>query len=277
MMDLDKLLIAAGRHGAALPIVAIATDAWKDRRKSLSAAARRWAEAHAFAAEPGSHLAVPGPDGKIAEILAGAGGASGDPFALGKFARALPPGLYSLGGDVSNLRLAALAWCLEAYSFASYRKSSAEPARLVCPNGVDRAEILRAARAVYIVRDLVNTPASDLGPAELEAAARQLAAAHQGQASGDQGSSTPPRLPDDPRGRQGEPAGPASHRFHLGAGARAQGDAGRQGRVLRYRRPRHQARLRHGSDEEGHGRRGHGPRPGPDDHGRPGFRCACGF
>ncbi|MGQ0486070.1 MAG: leucyl aminopeptidase family protein [Hyphomicrobiales bacterium] len=177
-MDLDRLLTAGGRHGAAIPIVAVAKDAWQDRRKSLSAAARKWAEVHAFAAEPGSHLAVPGADGKIAEILAGAGTAADDPFALGKLARALPPGLYSLGGDVVDPRLAALAWCLDAYSFASYRKNAAEPARLICPSGVDRAEILRAARAVYIVRDLVNTPASDLGPAELETAARRLAATH---------------------------------------------------------------------------------------------------
>ncbi len=177
-MDLDRLLTAAGRHGAAIPIVAIAGAAWHERRKSLSAAARQWAGAHAFAAEPGSHLAIPGPDGKIAEVLAGAAAASGDPFALGKLARTLPPGLYSLGGDVSGPRLAALAWCLEAYSFASYRKTGAEPARLVCPKGVDRAEVLRAARAVHMVRDLVNTPASDLGPAELEAAARRLAVAH---------------------------------------------------------------------------------------------------
>ncbi len=178
MMDLDRLLTAARRHQAAIPIVAIARAAWHERRKSLSAAARQWAGAHAFAAEPGSHLAIPGPDGKVAEVLAGAAAASGDAFALGKLARALPSGLYSLGGDVSNMRLAALAWCLEAYNFASYRKNSAEPARLVCPKGVDRTEVLRAARAVYMVRDLVNTPASDLGPAELEAAARKLAAAH---------------------------------------------------------------------------------------------------
>jgi leucyl aminopeptidase len=127
---------------------------------------------------PGSHLAVPGPDGTIAEILAGAGSVAGDPFALGKLARALPPGLYSIGGDAGELRLAALAWCLEAYGFAAYGKAGGEPARLLCPKSVDRAAVLRATRGVYLVRDLINTPASDLGPAELEAAARKLAAAH---------------------------------------------------------------------------------------------------
>ncbi len=178
MMHLDRLLTATGRRERTIPILVIANAAWSERRKNLASAARRWVEAHAFAAEPGSHLAVPGPDGRIAQVLAGAAAAAGDPFALGKLARALPPGLYSLGGDAGEPRLVALAWCLEAYDFAAYGKSGAAPARLVCPGGVDRAEILRAARAVYTVRDLVNTPASDLGPAELEAAARNLAAAH---------------------------------------------------------------------------------------------------
>jgi len=177
-MDIDRLLVAGGRRENAVPIRVVAAASWQERRRTLSAAARRWAGAHSFAAAPGSHLAVPGSDGKIAEILVGAGGAAGDPFALGKLARALPPGLYSIGGDADELRLVALAWCLEAYGFAAYGKAGGEPARLVCPSSVDRAAVLRAAHAVYLVRDLVNTPASDLGPAELEAAARKLAAAH---------------------------------------------------------------------------------------------------
>ncbi len=177
-MDIDRLLAAAGAREKAIPIRVVAAAAWNGRRKTLSAAARLWAGAHGFTAAPGSHLAVPGPHGKVAEILAGAGAVPGDPFALGKLARALPPGLYSMGGDAGELRLVALAWCLEAYGFAAYGKAGGEPARLLCPGSVDRAAILRAARAVYMVRDLVNTPASDLGPAELEAAARKLAAAH---------------------------------------------------------------------------------------------------
>jgi leucyl aminopeptidase len=178
MMDIDNLLMAAGRRRNAIPIRAIAGTRWSERRRSLSTAARQWAAAHGFAAEPGSCLSVPGPDGGIAEVLAGADGATGDPFALGKLARALPPGLYSMGGDVGDLRLAALAWCLEAYRFTDYGKSAAAPARLECPKGVDRTAVLRAVRAVHMVRDLVNTPASDLGPAELETAARKVAAAY---------------------------------------------------------------------------------------------------
>jgi leucyl aminopeptidase len=72
----------------------------------------------------------------------------------------------------------ALGWCLEAYGFDAYGKPSPRAAKLVCPKGVDREAILRAARASYMVRDLVNTPASDMGPDELESAARAVASAH---------------------------------------------------------------------------------------------------
>jgi hypothetical protein len=58
------------------------------------------------------------------------------------------------------------------------------------------------------------------------------------------------------------------HRFHLGAGARSEGHAHRQGGLFRYRRPRHQAALGHAADEEGHGRRGKRPGPCADDHDR---------
>ena len=61
------------------------------------------------------------------------------------------------------------------------------------------------------------------------------------------------QLPHDPRRGAGERPAAAAHRSPLGFGARAQGHHHRQGHLLRYRRPRHQARQRHGADEEGHG------------------------
>ena len=62
-------------------------------------------------------------------------------------------------------------------------------------------------------------------------------------------------LPGDPRGRAGQRARAAAGRPHLGRSGGAQGDAGRQGRLLRHGRARHQAVLEHAADEEGHGRR----------------------
>ena len=105
-------------------------------------------------------------------------------------------------------------------------------------------------------RDLINTPANDLGPAELEAAARAWAARMRASFSVHRRattcwrrtsrSSTPSAAPR--RGRRGSSTSPGARPF------RPQGDAGRQGRVLRHRRPQHQAGRRHAADEEGHGR-----------------------
>ena len=174
MADMEKLLVAAGTGAKAVEITIVARGGWTDLRQTLSPAQQAWADANGFAAEPGRHLAIPGPKGGIDRILSGE--ADGDAFAPGKLARSLPPGLYAISGT-GNPRLAALGWCLEAYGFAAYGKTQGQPARLVCPKGVDRDDLLRAARAAYLVRDLVNTPASDLGTDELEAAARKIAGA----------------------------------------------------------------------------------------------------
>src|SRR5262249_51113949 len=78
----------------------------------------------------------------------------------------------------SDARLAALAFALGPYRSARYRTAEAKAIRLEVPDGVDGADLSRIAEGVTLARDLINTPANDLGPAELEEAARALAARH---------------------------------------------------------------------------------------------------
>jgi len=73
---------------------------------------------------------------------------------------------------------AALAWLMGGYDFDRYKKKSARKARLVLSSGVDGEEVSRIAESLFLARDLVNTPANDMGPAELESAARALAKHH---------------------------------------------------------------------------------------------------
>jgi len=174
MISPDTILSAATRRKT-VPVHVIAAVNWQKVRRNLSATARAWADAQRFAADAGRSLAVPGVHGELDCVLAGAGDlASADGFTLGRLVRELPEGLYELRGDTGDPRLAALAWCLEAYGYSAYRKMAAPKARLVCPAGVDREEVLRAARAVYLVRDLVNAPASAMGPDDLERAVRAV-------------------------------------------------------------------------------------------------------
>ena len=118
-------------------------------------------------------------------------------------------------------------------------------------------------------RDLINTPASDLGPAELEAAARQRRRAPRRQPSPASSAMTcsPPNFPMiHAVGRASERA-PRLIDMSWGRAERTARHAGRQGHLLRHRRPRHQAGERHADHEEGHGRRRRGPGARPHDHG----------
>ncbi|WP_085047251.1 leucyl aminopeptidase family protein, partial [Brevirhabdus pacifica] len=101
-------------------------------------------------------------------------------FATAGIAAGLPAGTYRLECDLDGpaLEEAALGWLLSAYRFDRYKSMPPAEALLLAPDGVDakRLEILAAAE--FLTRDLVNTPASDLGPDALEAALRDLAEAH---------------------------------------------------------------------------------------------------
>jgi len=142
----------------------------------LPQAARRFAEAAGFKGESGKLLALPGADGAVSGFLFGVPGEKGDPFAAGALPGLLPEGDYHLEGEIGALD--ALAFVLGTYRFTRYRTNSKGRVRLKLGAGDDAAALARTFEAVSLVRDLVNTPANDLGPAELEDAARRLAARH---------------------------------------------------------------------------------------------------
>ncbi|MGE0241476.1 MAG: M17 family metallopeptidase, partial [Parvibaculaceae bacterium] len=103
-----------------------------------------------------------------------------DPFDFARLVRVLPEADYRIAGDLPDPRSAVLGWLLESYRFERYRGPGSPFPRLVCPQGLDHAGLLRAAAAHFLVRDLVNTPALDMGPDELEAMARKVAAQGRG-------------------------------------------------------------------------------------------------
>ena len=94
-------------------------------------------------------------------------------------ARLLPAGDYRLAAAADDPTLTALAWALGQYQYDRYLPASARPPRRLCwPEGTDRATVLAHVAADTLTRDLINTPAEDMGPDALEAAARALAAEH---------------------------------------------------------------------------------------------------
>ncbi len=167
----------AGSASSAIPIHAVpAKDAkaWLVRQKRSGLVI-----ASGFAGAAGALAALPDDKGGIAAWVLGLG-ESKDAFALAQAAEKLPAGTYRLGEvpDFCGGAHAALAWLMGGYGFDRYKKMTVRRARLVTPSGVDGAEISRIAENLFLARDLVNTPANDMGPAELEAAARALAKKH---------------------------------------------------------------------------------------------------
>jgi leucyl aminopeptidase len=132
-----------------------------------------------FTASEGDLRLVPDGQGAISSAVLGLGKGT-DALALARFSESLPSGTYRFAdvpADVGGAH-GALAWALGTYRFARYRKVKPAGARLVLPTGVDGPEIVRIAEAVFLARDLINTPPNDMGPEELAAAARDLARKH---------------------------------------------------------------------------------------------------
>ena len=164
----------------AIPIWFVSGAAWPALRLALEPGARAFVDAAGFEPKPGRHLLLPGKSEGLAGVLFAleAEEREKDPFLPGRLADLLPAGAYRFANAPHDARLAALAFALGCYRFARYRAAEGKEIRLEIPAGVDGADLSRIAEGVSLARDLINTPANDLGPAELEEAARTLAARH---------------------------------------------------------------------------------------------------
>ena len=145
--------------------------------------AQAWAQAQGFTGQLGRCITVPSAEGTISCALVGYGTAasrSRGRFHIGAAARKLPQGTYQILSDLPavDMEEAALGWLLETYRFDYYISPSARAAMLVAPMGVDAVSLAIIAAGEAMTRDLINTPASDMGPYELEEAFRALAKDH---------------------------------------------------------------------------------------------------
>jgi leucyl aminopeptidase len=164
----------------ALPLHVIesaALDAWLAGQPDRVA---QWVRAAGFTGALGKHLLVPDADGRPNMALAGYGTAAQRArgrFHLAAVASALPGGVWRIASGLPADRQAeeALGWLLSAYAFDRYRSQTRNPARLVAPAGVDATRLEAIAAGEALTRDLINTPANDMGPDALEAACHALA------------------------------------------------------------------------------------------------------
>jgi leucyl aminopeptidase len=145
--------------------------------KGRPAADRALLEAHRFDGKTGYAYALL-PRGESVEVVSAVTNVADlSPWCLAKLGEALPAGSYRLADD-GQPGPAALGWLLAQHRFDAYKSKPDEPrgARVLLSGEPARVgEWIQQAEATALVRDLVDTPAADLGPAELEAAIRDWA------------------------------------------------------------------------------------------------------
>ena len=139
-----------------------------------------WVRAAGFGAGAGEVALLPDATGRLTGAVLGLGDAKArarSRFIVARAASTLPAGAWHLVGDLDAEAAAeaALGWLLAQYRFDRYCAGKAAGAHLVAPTGIDAARIEAIANGEALTRDLINTPASDMGPEELEAAFRALA------------------------------------------------------------------------------------------------------
>ena len=179
------VLVPHDTAGASTPIWLVSDQQPLARQSGIDDAAKRWLEHARFTSAAKKQALFPGQSGALAGVVLGQGnGSGGDPsgpseLLLGQLAASLPEGLYHLAQETAQAHLAAVAWGLGAYKFRRYKSAPAETLpRLKVPAGLDYRAIVDQVGAVWKGRDLINTPASDLAPEDLETAAARLAETH---------------------------------------------------------------------------------------------------
>ena len=142
-----------------------------------------WLNSSNFEAALGDLRLLPGVGGGVAGAVMGfgdAGARSRGRFWLAKAASGLPAGIWHLEADLTTEETleAALGWLLAGYRFDRYRAATPTGALLKAPAGIDATRLEHIAEGEALTRDLINIPANDLGPDELEAAFVALARRH---------------------------------------------------------------------------------------------------
>ena len=166
--------LSVDRRGRrAIPLTPVARRAWPDFAKTLGTRQQRWAQSSGFECQAGAFCLLPDAQGATARVVCGIDESS-PPFALGGLPYRLPANDYRLDGDALAPHDAALGWALGSYRFTKYHKPHTDPARLLLPRKV-LDEVEPTIDAITRVRDLINTTAQDLGPAEVCAAVREVA------------------------------------------------------------------------------------------------------
>jgi leucyl aminopeptidase len=144
--------------------------AWLKKQESH---VKNWLESNGFRGESGNTSLIPDVSGKLERVIYCASDMNGF-WSVGGLPLTLPEGIYSLDVAEGDYQRHAIAWGLGAYQFKRYKKPLRKPAVLVLPKKMNQETVLNIVESIYLVRDLINTPADDLGPTEFANIAKAL-------------------------------------------------------------------------------------------------------
>ncbi len=183
-------LVPASTRPAAgsVPVHAVDRASFAATLAQQPAASARWLQSLGFVGAPDTHAVLPAADGSVLAVWAGVAEAN-HPWALAALPKSLPAGHYHLAvsqaSDASPANglyvdpyAAALSWDLGGYSFDLYKPARRPPAQLSLPSSLATRRALVLATAIASTRDLVNTPAEHMGPADLAQAVQLVARQH---------------------------------------------------------------------------------------------------
>jgi leucyl aminopeptidase len=160
----------------ARPIIPLTKDKLTGWCKKQSVVLQTWILSTGFKAAPGEICLVSGDDGMLTKILVGVSD-DADLWDCGDLPKYLPKGTYVFQHPkIKEVEKWSLGWAIGAYTFSRYKTHKpTKLAKLVLPNS---SKLEMIVEAIYLTRDLINTPAEDMGPAQLAGVARKLAKQH---------------------------------------------------------------------------------------------------
>lgn len=169
------------------PIHIVDTETIIPIKKQLNEAQCNWLDVNGFTGQRGELALVQNTQGSLECVLYGAkssnaGGQTVD-LAMGKLATLLPEGTYRFASGITDETQSALAWALSAYDFKRYSGTAKTWPQLAVSNDVDLNEINLIVTGANLARELINIPANDMGPPELEDAVRALAKSNKAKVS----------------------------------------------------------------------------------------------
>ena len=165
---------------AAVPITALSAQQWPVWEAEQEARLRDWARLNDFSAKRGSSLVIPSPAGGVERVVVGLEEDAKAIWDLAGLPEKLPNGVYALdlteGVSPACAQALCLGWALGGYRYDTYKADEAPVAPvLIWPDGVDQGEVTALYDGISLARDLITTPANDMGPADIAATVQKIA------------------------------------------------------------------------------------------------------